>query len=88
MIITWGYPMINDYPRGLTLNLSGIEDAREYLRDAKARINPSNATIKKPVVSIRLLLQNDYDLLTQAVTGMHNMKMFRFVHGAKKYTWE
>jgi hypothetical protein len=80
--------MMNDYPRGLTLNLNSIEDAREYLRDAKARINPSNATIKKPVVSIRLLLQNDYDLLTQAVTGMHNMKMFRFVHGAKKYTWE
>tara|TARA_R100000781_G_scaffold25637_1_gene18853 strand:+ start:329 stop:568 length:240 start_codon:yes stop_codon:yes gene_type:complete len=79
---------MNDYPRGLTLNLNSIEDAREYLRDAKARINPSNATIKKPVVSIRLLLQNDYDLLTQAVTGMHNMKMFRFVHGAKKYTWE
>lgn len=88
MIITWGYQMMNDYPRGLTLNLNSIEDAREYLRDAKARINPSNATIKKPVVSIRLLLQNDYDLLTQAVTGMHNMKMFRFVHGAKKYTWE
>ena len=80
--------MMNDYPRGLTLNLSGIEDAREYLRDAKARINPSNATIKKPCVSIRLLLQNDYDLLTQASTGMHNMKMFRFVHGEKKYTWE
>ena len=79
---------MSDYPRGLTLNLNSIEDAREYLRDAKARINPSNATIKKPVVSIRLLLQNDYDLLTQAVTGMHNMKMFRFVHGAKKYTWE
>jgi len=79
---------MNDYPRGLTLNLNSIEDAREYLRDAKARFNPSNATIKKPVVSIRLLLQNDYDLLTQAVTGMHNMKMFRFVHGAKKYTWE
>ena len=78
----------DDYPRGLTLNLNSIEDAREYLRDAKARINPSNAKIKKPVVSIRLLLQNDYDLLTQAVTGMHNMKMFRFVHGAKKYTWE
>ena len=79
---------MRDYPRGLTLNLNGIEDAREYLRDAKARYNPTNTTIKKPCVSIVLLLKKDYDLLTQAVTGMHNMKMFRFVHGAKKYTWE
>ena len=79
---------MRDYPRGLTLNLNGIEDAREYLRDAKARHNPTNTIIKKPCVSIRLLLQKDYDLLTQAVTGMHNMKMFRFVHGELKYFWE
>ena len=79
---------MHDYPRGLTLNLNSIDDAREYLREAKARYNPTNTTIKKPCVSIVLLLQNDYDLLTQAVTGMHNMKMFRFVHGEVKYFWE
>ena len=77
---------MSDYPRGLTLNLNSIEDAREYLRDAKARINPSNATIKKPVVSIRVLLQGDYELLNEAMVGIHNRKMFKIVHGEKKYS--
>ena len=77
---------MSDYPRGLTLNLNSIDDAREYLREAKARINPSNAMIKKPVVSIRVLLQGDYELLNEAMIGMHNMKMFKIVHGEKKYS--
>lgn len=77
---------MDDYPRGLTLNLKSIDDAREYLRDLKAMINPNNTLVKKPVVSIRLLLQGDYELLNEAMIGMHNMKMFKVVHGEKKYS--
>ena len=77
-----------DYPRGLTLNLKNVEEARKFLRETKSIDNPANVTHKKPTRTIRVLLENDYKLLNEGVIGMHNMKMYRVVKGPKQYFWE
>jgi len=77
--------LTDDYPRGLDLNLRSLEQAREYLRNAKEQINPSNVRIKKPVVTIRVLHESDADLLEKAMIGMHNMKCFEIACGKKRY---
>ena len=80
--------VMDDLPRGWVLNLKGMEDAREFLRNIKADMNTSNITVKKPAVAIRVLLESDFDLLKEGMIGMHNMKMFKVVLGEKKYFWE
>jgi len=77
-----------DESKGLTLNLKGTEDAREFLRDLKANMNTSNVTIKKPAIAVRVLLESDFELLKEGMIGMHNMKMFKVVLGEVKYFWE
>ncbi len=81
--------MVNDkYPRGLNLNLKNLEEARTFLKQAKEKLNPHNTKINKPKISIRVLKQEDADLLNKAMVGMHNMKLFRVLVGEKKYHFD
>lgn len=80
--------MTNKYPRGFNLNLKNLEEARTFLKEEKERLNPHNTKINKPKISIRVLKQEDADLLNKAMVGMHNMKLFRVLVGEKKYHFD
>lgn len=64
--------MINTKHYGIKLNLKGIEDAREYLRQFKDRS-----------LVIRLDNESDYNLLTKGIFKMRGMKRIKLINGLK-----
>jgi len=51
-----------------------VEEARDYIRESAQAINPSKVVLKKNVLNILVGNKNDYDLLTQGLVGMKNVK--------------
>ena len=51
-----------------------VEEARDYIRGSTQAINPSKVVLKKNVLNILVGNKNDYDLLTQGLVGMKNVK--------------
>lgn len=51
-----------------------IEEARDYIRESAKIINPHKIVIKKKTFYIEVGNKNDYDLLTQGLVGMKNVK--------------
>ena len=51
-----------------------IEEARDFIRKTQKQLNPSKTVIKKKTVNIVVGNKNDYDLLTQGLVGMKNVK--------------
>ena len=55
-------------------NFKDIDEARAYIRDTAATLNPHKAVIKQKRVYIVVGNDNDYDLLTKGLVGMKNVK--------------
>ena len=55
-------------------NFKDIDEARAYIRNTAATLNPHKAVIKQKRVYIVVGNDNDYDLLTKGLVGMKNVK--------------
>tara|TARA_R100000781_G_scaffold4538_2_gene5520 strand:- start:209 stop:421 length:213 start_codon:yes stop_codon:yes gene_type:complete len=51
-----------------------IEEARDFIRESAKVINPHKVVIKEKRLNIVVGNKNDYDLLTQGLVGMKNVK--------------
>ena len=55
-------------------NFKNIDEARAFIRDTAATLNPHKAVIKQKRVYIVVGNDNDYDLLSKGLVGMKNVK--------------
>lgn len=51
-----------------------VEEARDYIRESAKIINPHKIVMKEKNLNILVGNKNDYDLLTQGLVGMKNVK--------------
>jgi len=51
-----------------------IEEARDYIRESAKVVNPHKIVMKEKNLNIVVGNKNDYDLLTQGLIGMKNVK--------------
>ena len=58
----------------LNVNFKNILEAREYIRNTALILNPSHSIIKQIRLIIKVGNRSDYELLTNALVGMKNVK--------------